>query len=444
MPAARKPIPKSQKQISNDQVEPYVFPETGESLGNPNIPSNFNQFTPTNQSGIDFNRSLQMSFKGDSVKPFTIGLQDIDESIMFYFQNVIRPFVYQNGVRIEVPVIYGSPEKWKSVQKDGYYKDKNGAIMSPLIMFKRDTMDKNRSLTNKIDANTPHLYTSWKKTYNPKNAYSNFSVLTNRIPVEQFVVNVVPDYVNLTYSCVIQTYYVEQLNKIIEAVNYASDSYWGDPERFKFKASIDSYSTVVEMSDNSNRIVKGTFTIKLFGYMIPDTVQKEVTALKKFNSKAQVVIGLETVNGIAEFVSSGKKKTSPVIIPSGGDGGGGGGGTITLATIAYLNTNVQQLGTFVNTTTITFASGWLAAPTGLPATSIDNFSIFVNGQLIEKAAIVSFTESGNVTTLVINENALGFGFDSNDEVIAIGKFSSNTPTPPTIGAFSSAFSNAFD
>ena len=444
MPAARKPIPKSQKQISNDQVEPYIFPETGESLGNPNIPSNFNQFTPTNQSGIDFNRSLQMSFKGDSVKPFTIGLQDIDESIMFYFQNVIRPFVYQNGVRIEVPVIYGSPEKWKSVQKDGYYKDKNGAIMSPLIMFKRDTMDKNRSLTNKIDANTPHLYTSWKKTYNPKNAYSNFSVLTNRIPVEQFVVNVVPDYVNLTYSCVIQTYYVEQLNKIIEAVNYASDSYWGDPERFKFKASIDSYSTVVEMSDNSNRIVKGTFTIKLFGYMIPDTVQKEVTALKKFNSKAQVVIGLETVNGIAEFVSSGKKKTSPVIIPSGGDGGGGGGGTITLATIAYLNTNVQQLGTFVNTTTITFASGWLAAPTGLPATSIDNFSIFVNGQLIEKAAIVSFTESGNVTTLVINETELGFGFDSNDEVIAIGKFSSNTPTPPTIGAFSSAFSNAFD
>ena len=45
------------------------------------------------------------------------------------------------------------------------------------------------------------------------------------------------DYVTLTYSCIIQTYYVEQLNKIIEAINYASDSYWGNPERFKFKAS---------------------------------------------------------------------------------------------------------------------------------------------------------------------------------------------------------------
>jgi hypothetical protein len=298
MPSARKPNPKSQKQISNDQVDPYIFPETGESLGNPNIPSNFDQFTVNNQSGVGFNRSEKMSFKGDTTKPFTVGLQDIDESIMFYFQNVIRPTVIQNGNRLAVPVIYGTPERWKSVQRDGYYKDKNGAIMSPLIMFKRDTIDKNRSLTNKLDANSPHLYTSWRKAYNNKNSYSNFDVLTNRIPVEQFIVNVVPDYVTLTYSCTIQTYYNEQLNKIIEAINYASDSYWGDPERFKFKASIDSYSTAIEVSDSTNRIVKGTFTIKLSGYIIPDTIQKEVTAIKKYNSKAQVIIITETVNNL--------------------------------------------------------------------------------------------------------------------------------------------------
>jgi hypothetical protein len=423
MPSIRKPNPKSQQQISNDQVEPYVFPERDESYGDPNIPSEFQQFTATKQSGIEFNRSEQMSFKGDTVKPFVVGLQDIDEAIMFYFQNVIRPFVYQNGVRIEVPVIYGSPEKWKSVQKDGYYKDKNGAIMAPLIMFKRDTMDKNRSLTNKLDANHPHLYTSWSKGYNPKNGYSNFNVLTNRIPVQQFVVNVVPDYVNLTYTCAIQTYYVEQMNKIIEAINYASDSYWGDPERFKFKASIDSYSTAIEVSDSTNRIIKGNFTIKLFGYIVPDTVQKDVTAIKKYNSKAQVIIGLETVNGVSEFISSTKKK-SPVIIPSTPSGGGGGGGGIGTATLIYLNTNIQKLGTYVNPTTVTFASGWLGAPLGLPTTSVNNFSIFCNGTLIELAAIVSFTESGGVTTLVIDPSELGYSFDSQDEVIAIGKFNS--------------------
>jgi hypothetical protein len=239
-------------------------------------------------------------------------------------------------------------------------------------------------------------------------------------------VNVVPDYVTLTYSCTIQTYYMDQLNKIIEAVNYASDSYWGDPERFKFKASIDSYSTAVEISDNSNRMVKGTFTIKLFGYVIPDTIQKDLTAIKKYNSKSQVIIGLETVNGLTEFVSStnGKKQQINPIIVSGG-GGGTGGGTIDPATLTYLNTNIQKLGTFVNSTTITFNSGWLSSPAGLAATTVNDFSIFVNGQLIELAAIVSFTQVNlGTTTLVIDSIELGFSFDSNDEVIAIGKFNS--------------------
>jgi hypothetical protein len=427
MPSIRKPQPKSQKEISNGLVDPYISPETGQSLGNPNTQTEFNQFSANDQNGVDFNRSLQMSFKDDTTKPFTLGLQDIDESIMYYFQNVIRPTVLQNGVRIPVPIIYGSPERWKSTQKDGYYKDKNGAIMSPLIMFKRDTIDKNRSLSNKLDANTPHLYTSFKKTYNLKNDYSNFNILNNRIPTEQFIVNVVPDYVTLTYSCTIQTYYVEQLNKIIEAVNYASDSYWGDPERFKFKASIDSYSTTVEITDNTNRIVKGTFSIKLFGYVVPDTIQKELTAIKKYNSKSQVIIGIETVNGMSEFVSSGKKKSAvsfPLTPTSGG--GGGGGGTIDPATLTYLNTNTQQAGTYVNPTTITFASGWISAPTGLPTTSISNFSIFCNGTLIENTAIVSFTVNGanNLTTLVINSTQLGYSFNTQDEVIAIGKFNS--------------------
>jgi hypothetical protein len=420
MPQYRKPNPKSQQQISNDQVNPYVFPENGESYGNPNIPSNFNQFTPTEQSGIDFNRAEKLSFKEDTTKPFSVGLQDIDESIMFYFKNVIRPSVYQNGNRIEVPVIYGSPERWKSVQKDGFYKDKNGAIMAPLIMFKRDTVDKNRSITNKLDANYPHLYTSWKKSYNPKNAYSNFSVLTNRAPTEQFIANVVPDYVTITYNCTVQTYYVDQLNKIIEAINYASDSYWGDPERFKFKASIDSYTTIVEVTDTTSRVVKGTFSIKLFGYIIPDTIQKEATAIKKYNSRSKITIGLETVNSVAiEELPFIPISSNPIFI----DGQTPVINYIEPTVLNYLNTNIQKLGTFVNSTTVTFASGWLIAPTGLPTTSVNNFTIFCNGTLIELAAIVSFTESGGTTTLTINPSELGYNFSSGDEIVAIGKFS---------------------
>jgi hypothetical protein len=419
MPQTRKPNPKPQRQISNEQIDPYVNPETGETLGNPNIPSDFNQFTANEQNGVGFNRSNQLSFKGDTTKPFSLGFEDIDEAIHYYFTQVIRPSVVQNGVRLAVPVIYGSPERWKSTQKDGYYKDKNGAIMAPLIMFKRDSIDKNRSLGNKMDANTPNLYTSWKKVYNPKNSYSNFSTLNNRTPVEQFIVNVIPDYVTITYSCAVQTYYVSQLNKIVEAINYASDTYWGEKDRFKFYATIDSFSTPIEITDNTNRIAKATFTLTIKGYVVPDTIQKQLTAIKKYNSKAQVVIGMEVVNSIDNVPAKPPKPLSPVFI----DNQKPIINYIPLDMLTYLNTNIQKLGTFVDSITVTFDSGWLNAPSGLPATNATNFTFFVNGALVESAAIVSFTQNAGISTLVINPSELGYDIASSDEVVAIGKFS---------------------
>jgi hypothetical protein len=419
MPQYRKPNPKSQRQLSNEQIEPYVNPENGETIGNPNIPSQFDQFTANEQNGVGFNRSEQLSFRDDTTKPFTIGFEDIDEAIHYYFTQVIKPSVIQNNVRIAVPVIYGSPERWKSTQKDGYYKDKNGAIMAPLIMFKRDNIDKNRSLGNKMDANSPNLYAAWRKIYNNKNSYSNFDALNNRIPVEQFIVNVIPDYVTITYTCAVQTYYVSQLNKIVEAINYASDTYWGEKERFKFYATISSFDTPIEISDNSNRIAKSTFTLTIKGYIIPDNIQKEITAIKKYNSKAQVIIGMEAVGGSKEFISSGKKK-SATSFP--GPTGGGGGGGINNGVLVYLNTNIQKTGTVTNSTTVTFPSGWAPAPPNLPTTSVTNFTFFVNGALVEYTSIVSFTESGGISTLVINPSQLNYSLDAGDEVIAIGKF----------------------
>lgn len=284
----RKPVPKKQKQISNDQVEPYVNPLNGETIGNPNTPNSFNQFTPESQSGVDFNRAEKTSFKGDTTKPFSINIQDIDEAIDFYFSNVIKPNVIQNGKITPVPLIYGSPERFKAMQKDGFYRDKRGKIMSPLIMFKRDSLENNRSITNKLDANNPHLYTSWQKNYNSKNFYSNFSVLNNRIPTKQFVANVVPDYITLTYSFIIQTYYIEQLNKVIESINYSSNSYWGDPERFQFKSKIDTFTTITEIAQGQDRVVRSNFTLKVNGYIIPDVIQKDMNSIKKYNAKSKI------------------------------------------------------------------------------------------------------------------------------------------------------------
>jgi hypothetical protein len=282
MTRERKPIPKTQKEIANSLVTPSDIQQ-----GNPNLSQN----NPKN-------RALQQSWRGDTTKPYTVGIQDIDEAIFYYFENVIKPTVIQNEESIPVPVLYGSPEKWKSFQRDGYLRDLKGSLMAPLIIFKRNSIEKNRSLANKLDANNPNNYGVFQKAYDSRNAYDSFNVLNNRKPEKQYYAVVAPDYVTVTYSFVVFTYYVEQLNKIVEAINYASDAYWGNPERFKFQARINSFGFQTELNETAERIVRSTFDVTLNGYIIPDNIQKNTNSINKFNNKTKTTIFLETTDNI--------------------------------------------------------------------------------------------------------------------------------------------------
>ncbi len=273
--------PKTQREIANEQIEPYL-----PNQGNPN-------------STEAINRGDHRSFKGDDVKPFSVGLKELDETIIYYFDNVIRPFVIQNGERIAVPVVYGDAEKWKSIQKDGYYRDKNGKIMAPLITFRRTSFEPIRSVGNKIDANFPRNFGVFQKKFSPRNVYDNFNVLNNRKPQTQYYGVIYPDFVNLSYTITIYTYYIEQMNRIIESINYAANSYWGDPERFKFRTAIDNYTTAVELQQNTDRVVKSTFDLKLYGYLVPDAINKDIAnTLGTFYNKTKIVFGLETTGSL--------------------------------------------------------------------------------------------------------------------------------------------------
>jgi len=253
------------------------------------------------ETRANINRGRITSRKDDKVKDVSIGLQDHDEAIMYYFNNVIKPSVIVNGNRTNVPIVYGSPERWKSVQKDGFYRDKEGKIQTPLIMFKRDSVEKRRDLGNKLDGNNPQLHYTFQEKYTKKNQYDNFSVLQNKKPQKEFHAVVVPDFIKLNYTCTIWCDYVAQMNKLIEMVNYTSDSYWGDKEKFKFNAKIDTYSNTTEVAQGDNRIVKTSFGLMLQGYLIPDSINKEINKKpSKFYSKSTVVF-----NGELEIEASG-------------------------------------------------------------------------------------------------------------------------------------------
>jgi hypothetical protein len=95
------------------------------------------------------------------------------------------------------------------------------------------------------------------------------------------------------------------MNKLIEMINFTSDSYWGDAERFKFNAKIDTFSNTTEISQGDNRIVKTDFGLVLQGYLVPDSINKELAKKpQKYYSKSTVVF-----NGELELIPTGAPKT---------------------------------------------------------------------------------------------------------------------------------------
>ena len=277
----RKPTPKTQREISNSLVDPV---DTGR--GNPN-----------NEIPREKNRANQISEKGEKGKTLSVTLQDHDEALLYYINEVLKPEVLQNGEITPVPAMFSSPEKWKSYQRDGYLRDIKGAIMAPLILLKRESIVKNR-ITSKIDANLPHNYIVSGKAYSSRNAYSNFDILNNRVPEKEYYAVVAPDYLTLNYKVILYTYYIEHQNKVVEAIQYASDSYWGDPEKFKFRANISQFGFQAELTADSERIVRSTFDLKLDGYLVPKTKQNDINSIKKFSKASKLSFDTETTSNI--------------------------------------------------------------------------------------------------------------------------------------------------
>ena len=240
----------------------------------------------------DFNRGEKISRNSlgatDSVKNISVGIMDMDSAIMYYFNEVIKPDVNINNEKVKVPCIYASPERWTQVSKQGYLRDKKRQIIVPLIVYKRTGMERNEDIPiDKLDANSPRHFYTFQKKYTQQNRYDKFSVLKNISPGREYYNVAMPDYVTLTYEFTIWTSYIEQMNRIVEKINYSDGAYWGEPGKMRFRTRIESFSDASEI--DGERLIKTTFSVNLYGYILPETFDSKTTTQKYLTPKKVVL-----------------------------------------------------------------------------------------------------------------------------------------------------------
>jgi hypothetical protein len=249
------------------------------------------------------NRGYLYSRSADDIGDLSVTLMDLDSAIMFYFDNVIKPSVEENGENVKVPIMYASPERWKAVQKSGFMRDKKRQIITPVIAYRRTSIERDDTIPqDKLDANNPHLFYTFEKKFSNINRYDNFSKQNGLLPQREYYNVTLPDYVTLTYDFIIWTSYMEQMNSIVEKVIYSDGAYWGDPEKLRFRSKVESFTDATEISD-VERLVRTNFTVTLRGYLLPkgnfdhrSTTQKYLTP-KKVTFSTDVDSAVSNVTG---------------------------------------------------------------------------------------------------------------------------------------------------
>ena len=252
------------------------------------------------------NRGYQYSRKDEDIKNPEVTLMDMDSAIMFYFDEVIKPAVKDNGENVKVPIMYASPERWKAIQRDGFMRDKKRKTITPVIVYRRTSIEKDTEMPiDKLDANKPSLFYTFQKKFSNVNRYDNFQVQRGTVPQREYYNVMMPDYVTLTYEFIVWTSYIEQMNKIVEKIVYSDGAYWGDPNKLRFRSKIDTFTDATEIGD-TERLVRTNFSVTLRGYLLPKGNFDHRSTTQKFITPKKLIFGMETTDVINNVGRSGQ------------------------------------------------------------------------------------------------------------------------------------------
>ena len=207
-------------------------------------------------------------------KGLSIGLTDIDTTVIRHMNNVMKPVVRESNEIIKVPVMYGNEERWKSIRNRGVLRDKNNTIILPVIVIKRTGVAMNDQMPLSFDNDVQGKYISVVRSSNgwsKNNRYDRFSVLTGQKPVEEFIKTGMPDFVVCTYNIVMMTAFMEQMNDLNTIMVEHLETYWGDPTSYRFLTALEGdISNEVQMESQGERLIRNELTITIKGYMIPE------------------------------------------------------------------------------------------------------------------------------------------------------------------------------
>ena len=231
---------------------------------------------------------------------------------------------------------------------------------------------------------------------------------------------------------------------ILEKIIYWEGRYWGDYDKFKFKAKIDSFDQSVDVDTDKGRLVRSNFSLELKGYLIPEVANDLLTTQKNFTTQ-QIILDTETEVDVLAM-SQVDPLAQKIMITSNTQPATGANQSVTdlinekfaqliggqqflrkLSVYSTLTTPGATIVTGSGDSVVSYPNVYTASvPENMQAylfdTREDDFLVFVNGQYMEHDAFV-IQQSGSSFVVTSSDGSLGYTLNSaTDEVVVWGKF----------------------
>ncbi len=257
--------------------------------------------------------------KESILMPSTI--ENIDMAMFEYLNNNLNIRASTNKGFEKVPIIWVSAERAHQIKNNKNIRDKNGAVILPVITVERSSITKDLNRKGGVFGNARVVSQDDKtggvitvarrikqdKTQNFANAdakrlrkQDNYPRKNKKVVYETITVPL-PVYVELSYKIGIRTEYQQQLNEIVTpfintglGINYFTMRRQGHTYEGFVQSGFDANNNVSNLSEEERRY-ETSIDIKVLGYLIGDDKNQDQPKIVHRENFVDIKIGRERV-----------------------------------------------------------------------------------------------------------------------------------------------------
>jgi len=239
------------------------------------------------------NRAHEVRRDDDIIKTPKCTIEDVDFAIISYIRDILKLQVVENGVMIDVPVMYANGEKWAQVQAKGFMRDRKGKIMTPIISIRRGSITERDTLkglgVNINPSGNDHVV---HNKHSQENQYDRFATQYGKQRKKEYYLTPVPEFIDVSYEILLWTEYTEQMNSLVEQIMPTNGFAYGTT--FKFPVYMSDVTFDTTNATGEDRVVRATIPLVCKASLLMEYELQKSNLQKRFSVK-KIVFGNESL-----------------------------------------------------------------------------------------------------------------------------------------------------